>query len=227
MDEVEGQRWWGGRKAAPRRAGPAEPAGRGDAGPAALASAIMTRRALALFAVCTALVAACSSGSGSNPPGAVAVPVAGSGAVTTTTAPVMTVEEAVGAFADCMRDGGVEMSDIRLDARGVPILSEHIDEIGNRSLEVRTALAECAGILIDAGVLDVRTDPELQRVIVAQLEVFSECMREQGVEDFPDPSPGFDGTGLPYPPERLSFEHEAFREAVLVCQSVIEGMDSG
>ncbi len=156
-------------------------------------------------------------------------------ATTTTTAPTTTTtatvtlgpEAATVEFTACMRDQGIEVPDIRLDDQGRPMLDDAFAAADPSSLELRGALATCASILTQSGALDLSTDPELQALIVEQLKVFSECMRDEGVTEFPDPSPGFDGTGSPFPLERIPLTDPAFQDAVIACQDDLGSLGFG
>jgi hypothetical protein len=115
---------------------------------------------------------------------------------TTTTLGRLGLEQATLEFTACMRDQGIDTPDIRLDAQGRPVLDGLIESVDTTSGAFRAALAECASILTRAGALDLRTDPELQAVIVDQLQEFSECARREGLlrSRFPEGSGGVSGT---------------------------------
>lgn len=140
---------------------------------------------------------------------------------TTTTLGRLGLEQATLEFTACMREQGVDTPDIRLDAQGRPVLDDLLDSLDTTTAEFRTALAECATILTRAGALDLRTDPELQAVILDQLQEFSECARREGLRDFPDPDPAFTGTGSPYPFDQIPFADPAFQKAIIACQEII------
>lgn len=140
---------------------------------------------------------------------------------TTTTLGRLGLEQATLEFTECMREEGVDTPDIRIDAQGRPVLDELLDAVDTTTAEFRGALTECAVILTRAGALDLRTDPELQAVIVDQLQEFSECARREGVRDFPDPDPAFTGTGSPYPLDAIPFSDPLFQKAVVACQEIL------
>jgi hypothetical protein len=137
----------------------------------------------------------------------------------------LSLEQAALQFAACMRDNGVDFPDIRIDANGRPDLGNIFDEIDTTSTEFRTALTQCVSILGRAGALELTSDPELQAVIIDQLATFSECMRSNGVDDFPDPSAGFNGTGSPYPLGLIPFDDPEFQSAVTTCQDELGSFD--
>jgi hypothetical protein len=120
-----------------------------------------------------------------------------------------------------MRGEGIELPDIRIGADGRPQLGDISERVDITSRAFSDALNACASILAEAGALDLGSDPELQAVIQDQLQAFSACMRENGVEDFPDPVPGFSGTGLPYPFAELPLSDPSFADAVEACQQEV------
>lgn len=138
-------------------------------------------------------------------------------ASTTTTEARMDFEAATLEFTECMREEGIDFPDVRFDAEGRPLLGEILEDVDTAGEEFAGALASCAVILTEAGALDLSTDPELQAVIVDQLAEFSECMRSNGVEAFPDPTPGFSGTGSPYPLGLIPFDDPEMEGAAATC----------
>lgn len=146
---------------------------------------------------------------------------------TTTEAPTLGLEQATLDFTACMREQGIDFPDIRLDDQGRPVLGDILDEIDTETVEFRGAIATCASILTQAGALDLRTDPELQAVIIDQLQDFSQCMRDNGLTSFPDPDPDFNGTGSPYPLELIPLTDPAFQEATGACQELLGTLGFG
>lgn len=140
---------------------------------------------------------------------------------TTTTLGRLGLEQATLEFTSCMREEGIDTPDIRLDAQGNPILDELLDAVDTTTGEFREALVACADILTRAGALDLRADPELQAVVIDQLQQFSECVRRAGLDDFPDPDPAFTGTGSPYPLDAVPFADPIFEKAVVSCQELL------
>lgn len=103
-------------------------------------------------------------------------------------------------FTACLRDMGIEAPDIPVDPEGRPILSSDlVEEIDAESPEFALAFATCVPLLTAASPIDLGADPELQAVVIDSLRRFSVCMRDNGVEGFPDPAPGWDGNGSPFP----------------------------
>lgn len=175
--------------------------------------------------LCLVLVAACSGEEAAAP----TIPSADDLASTTTTVAMSTtttesrlsLEQATLEFTACMRDEGIDIPDIRIDADGRPVVGEAIEGLDTTTPEFRQALAVCSTILTRAGALDLRTDPELQAVIVDQLQSFAQCMRDEGIAAFPDPVPGFNGTGSPFPLEKVPLTDPNFQAALQACQDEI------
>jgi hypothetical protein len=125
-------------------------------------------------------------------------------------------------FADCMRDNGVsEFPDP--DASG----GLTIDGVVNgSSLDTSTsawkeAIAACKD-LQPPGFMGTEASPEEQDV---RLE-FAQCMRDNGVEDFPDPArdgPLIDTTRIPSAAGRGALSIPGFQAAVDTCTEVYSG----
>lgn len=109
-------------------------------------------------------------------------------------------EEGLLLFTGCLRDQGIEAPDVPVDPDGRPVLSaDLVERIDTDSLEFAVAFATCIPFLTTASPVDLGADPEIQAVVLDSLRRFSSCMRDNGVEGFPDPAPGWDGNGSPFP----------------------------
>lgn len=96
------------------------------------------------------------------------------------------VEEALLAFAECMRENGVDLPDPRIDDDGRLTFAGGLGDIDPNDPDVETAFDACQGELPDIG-RAIEFDPEQEAAFAdAQLE-FARCMRENGV-DIPDPT---------------------------------------
>ncbi len=118
-------------------------------------------------------------------------------------------EEGLQAFAECMRDQGVDFPDP--DPEGGFEGAEELREV----MEDEPEAVEACQEHLASGEVDL-SDPEIQ---AAMLE-FSQCMRDNGIEDFPDP--GDDGFG-----PALLEEGEADPEwdaALEACQPLLAEM---
>jgi len=184
------------------------------------------RRFLVLLAMLL-VATACTSGSEPDPSetipssDALAESMDAQAGTTTTTLGRLGLEQATLEFTSCLRSEGIDAPDIRLDAQGRPVLDELLDTVDTSTPEFAEALRACAPILTQAGALDLRSDPELQAVIVDQLQEFSNCMRREGIRDFPDPDPAFTGTGSPFPLDQIPFDDPLFEKATFTCQEIL------
>lgn len=142
---------------------------------------------------------------------------------TTTTAPTITTTlgpaEAGSAFVECLRAEGIDVPDLELDARGIPMLGELASSVDTTDASVRTSLLACADLLGAAQVADLTADPEVRVLVADQLQAFSECMRQEGIDEFPDP--GEDVVASPYPLQDVPFEAPGFDEAFVTCEVLV------
>ncbi|HEY1178994.1 MAG TPA: hypothetical protein VGF17_22805, partial [Phytomonospora sp.] len=81
-------------------------------------------------------------------------------------------------FGECMREHGIDIPDPDPDAEGIQILLPE----GGDPEEARAATEECKQNLPDGGAPPA-ADPER----VEEQRLFAQCMRENGIEGFPDP----------------------------------------
>ncbi|MCP3975175.1 MAG: hypothetical protein GY720_11865 [bacterium] len=174
------------------------------------------KRIAALLAILALVTAAC--GGGDSADDGIATLDDGDGLVTTTTEARLGGEEALLLFSECMRDEGIPLPDIGVDSDGAPLLDPSLlDVIDIESAEFESAFDECQPILSQSQAFNIDLDPELQAQIADQLFVFSQCMRDNGFGDFPDPS--LLETGQPYPLSVLTqFSDPDFEAAVEICQ---------
>ncbi|MEV0645602.1 hypothetical protein AB0I28_10090 [Phytomonospora sp. NPDC050363] len=84
-------------------------------------------------------------------------------------------------YAQCMRDNGVPMPDPEVNANGEGSISlpEGVDRA-----TLDAAEEKCREFMPNGG-----EPPELDPEVLEQLRAYSKCMREHGVDDFPDPEP--------------------------------------
>jgi hypothetical protein len=140
---------------------------------------------------------------------------------TTTTVP-LGAEESLDAFSGCMEEEGVPVGPIARDALGVPLLGDPIGGLDDSDPVVREALTACGGLLAMSGGADLARDPELRTAVVAGLQRFTDCMRDEGIAGFPDPIPGFTGVGEPYPEDQVPYGSQGFDQAAEACVPVLE-----
>ena len=164
-----------------------------------------------------ALATACTPGadgpSSTNPP-----------APTTTLPPTTTVtvvsDVAVEEFRVCLAEQGIEIEEIPIDATGHPRLDLVMVTLDFSNPEIAAAVSSCSELL-ETGALDIGQDDVLHQQIMEQLQEFSRCMVDLGVEDFPDPVPGFIGIGSPYPVAEIPYSDPSFASAVSACRAAL------
>lgn len=118
---------------------------------------------------------------------------------TTTTSPeqaVDEIEEAVLAFAECLRNEGLDVEDPELDGEGQYHFRQLVAEPGQPlSEEAIAALDVCEPIVAEIG---MRFERANTTEFTDNLMAFAQCMRDGGLTDWPDPDPNFvpgSGTG--------------------------------
>ncbi|WP_051325598.1 hypothetical protein [Glycomyces tenuis] len=88
------------------------------------------------------------------------------------------------AYSECMRENGIEdFPDPEQEGEGGMSLSLP-EDIDSGSEEFKAAEEACEELMPGPGEGDT-IDPEMYEALIE----YSECMRENGVEDFPDPEP--------------------------------------
>ena len=150
---------------------------------------------------------------------------------TTTTAPTTTTTVvsniAVEAFRTCLGANGIEIEAIPLDATGHPRLDLVLARLDFGDPATAEAVSVCSEHL-ETGALDIGDDDVLHQAILDQLEDFSRCMVDLGVETFPDPVPGFVGVGSPFPVAEIPYADPQFANAVKVCrESLLDALSGG
>jgi len=111
-------------------------------------------------------------------------------------------------YAQCMRDKGIDMPDPQMDGGGI---SMSIPQ-GTDKAKVDAANEQCKQFLPNGGE-PMKADPEMQE----KMRKFAQCMRENGIADFPDP--GEDG-GIRIDGNQggLDPQSEAFKKAEAACK---------
>lgn len=179
----------------------------------------MIRRLSIVVGLAAMMLSACSDDAQApSPTGTPVVSSVASTAPTTTIAPDLGADE----FRQCLSEHGVEIEVIPQDATGRPRLDLATEGLDFDDPAVDEAMAACAGIL-GHGSLDLSEDELLRTYVVAQLTTFSDCVRSKGVEDFPDPIPGFSGVGSAYSPAEIPWSDPALPAALEVCRDRVLG----
>ncbi|MDA0564785.1 hypothetical protein LG943_10685 [Streptomonospora sp. S1-112] len=107
------------------------------------------------------------------------------GAADAAASPSMDPDEMAVAFAECMREHGVPMEDPE-PGEGVRIQMGPDSGVDQETMDA--AMRECEEYRMGGDAMG-GPDPEMQEAAQA----FAECMREEGVEDYPDPDPDMPG----------------------------------
>ena len=111
------------------------------------------------------------------------------------------------AFTQCMRDNGVDMADPD-PTTGRPQVGDGVDPDGPA---YQSAMEACQDLLPEGGALSEPDPAELD-----QFQAFAQCMRDNGLPEFPDPQPG--GQGLF---EGIDRTAPGFQAALEACQDVL------
>ena len=120
------------------------------------------------------------------------------------------------AFTGCMRDHGVAMEDPD-PATGVPQFEPGAAD--PESPAFQEAMEACQGLVPEGGIRG-----EGDGVDVEQFQAFAECMRANGMPDFPDPQPGGEGV---FGDAGIDRESPAFQQASEACSDVLAGATGG
>jgi hypothetical protein len=132
-------------------------------------------------------------------------------------------EEALLAFAQCMRDHGVEMDDpVAAQSGGRGFFGggpggRDLDQFGEGFLVAREA---CDPIL-EASRPEI--DPELQAERLEEQLLLAECIRQNGYPDYPDPSMASDGRlqrlgGQAFAELGIDRRSEEFQAIITTCR---------
>jgi hypothetical protein len=172
-------------------------------------------RSVALAVLVALMVAAC--GDGDSADGGV-VSIDGSDDVTTSTR--LATDEALLEVSRCMRDNGIDVPDIGITGDGQLDLSpDDMVGVDLEDEEFQAVVASCLGAFRNSAGFDVVLDPELDAVYMDQLMEFSQCMRDNGLSDFPDPQAG---SGTPYPLAAWAdFGDQDFQDALEMCREIV------
>jgi hypothetical protein len=149
-------------------------------------------------------------------------------------------EEAMFAFADCMREEGIDMPDpvIRWvdGSGGGGGFNSSVDEAGPgegpafdpNSEEFQEAQETCQHHLEGLGAMEPGDGPQLTPEEEEAFLAFTECMREHGI-DMPDPGTGGAIRINPGSGDDAGFDprSEEFQAAQEECRSHLEGIERG
>jgi hypothetical protein len=98
-------------------------------------------------------------------------------------AQTLSPEESAFKFAQCMRDHGVDMPDPKLDGAGGFGVTVNGEEQSLSKEQIDAAMEACRQYAPFGGEGDRQPDAQAQENMLK----FAQCMRDNGVESFPDP----------------------------------------
>ena len=142
-------------------------------------------------------------------------------------------DEAILAYAQCMRDNGIDMDDpVAGEPGGRGFLGGRagggeLDRLGD---EFQVAQQACSAILEAAR---PEIDPEAEQERLEEQLALAQCFRENGYPEYPDPSIGSDGRlergGFALQELGIDRRSEAFQETRMACVEAlgIEGFGAG
>ena len=144
--------------------------------------------------------------------------------VSTTIFDEVTFEEGVLDFAQCMREEGINFPDPTFDIDGNPQF-ENVD-VENED-EFEEAFTNCEDILRNALPEQFDLDPEVEAALVDASLEFSQCMREEGSSNCPDPTPGEFGF-FAFRDAEIEWTSDDVQKAFEICQpeNPLENLDS-
>jgi hypothetical protein len=180
------------------------------------------RPILALVRLAAGAAAACSGG-GATPSGVATLDDPASSATPGSSGspkPSVAPEDAMLAYAKCMREHGIDMPDPVVNADGGMTVS--IGAAGGKPIDVtkmQAATEACKDLMPAPEGGPMQMTPEQQDAMLA----FAKCMREHGV-DMPDPEFGtgggpviIDGSGG----KGIAFDSPTFKAADEACRSIM------
>jgi hypothetical protein len=140
-----------------------------------------TRTLLATLAVAATTVAACSANA-AGPSGVASLESASPGSeASAEPSAALDREAAALAFAECMRENGIDMPDPEVNGQGGVGIAIGGDKVNEEEMEA--AMDACDHFLEDAAGERRELDPEM----LDRMVEFASCMREHGI-DMPDPT---------------------------------------
>lgn len=117
-------------------------------------------------------------------------------------------------FAECMRENGVDMEDPEPGKPGG--IQIRGGEGGQESVDKAMEACKEYNVMADS---QGKADPEMAK----KNQEFAECMRENGVDEFPDPEPGQRGVRV----NKETGEDPDFEKAMEECRPVLGGPGGG
>ena len=127
------------------------------------------------------------------------------------TSPSVDAEKMMLTYAKCMREHGIPMADPKPGEGMTLSLKPGQEETMKKAQEAcRKYSPEANG---------AKMDPEMEK----KARDYAKCMRDNGVEDFPDPQPDQPGVRV----EKKQADDPDFKKAQEKCQSILGGKGKG
>lgn len=123
------------------------------------------------------------------------------------------------AFTQCMRDNGIDLPDPDPDT-GLPKLEG--DDVDPSNPTFQKAMAACESLQPEGG---VRGEGAIGQEELDKFQAYAECMRQNGLPDFPDPQPG--GSGGMFGDSNVDRNSPAFQQANEKCGDLLAGVAGG
>ncbi len=173
----------------------------------------MHLRKVLVFGLLVAVGAAGCGGTDDGDDGIATAGGAGGGASASPSAAPMTDEERQVKFAQCMRDQGIDMPDPEIDGGKVTIkMSARPGAAAGDPQKMDAAMEKCRQYLPNGGERQKPNPEQLE-----QARKMSQCMREHGVPDFPDPEPDGGIKTQVTPGSKLNPDDPTFKAAQEAC----------
>lgn len=144
----------------------------------------------------------------------------------------ITQEEALLAFAQCMRENGADMEDPTVDADGNLVFGrfggQEPGQVSDEDREARGAAREACSAELEGAALGFREVD--QTALQDNLLAFAQCMRDNGYEEMEDPDftafgAGGEGGGGPF--GDIDASDPEFNAAQDACSDIIAGFGPG
>jgi hypothetical protein len=172
---------------------------------------------LAVLAAAAAIGVTACGGSSSPHVASLGTSTGNSGGSTTTTLPKGNPTQLLDEWATCMRShGDPNQVDPTVDANKVIHITFPASASGNGPVSFGKGSDDPCGAYLTAASTALRGGKPLQRPDPAKLEKYAQCMRANGVPDFPDPSGG--GLSIQtHPGSDLNPNNATFQNASKLC----------
>jgi hypothetical protein len=182
------------------------------------------RRTITTWMLGALLLVGLAAGCGAPAAGDDVASAANNGGAAGTTTTTQDPQDALVAFAQCMRDHGVDMADPTVNADGGVIMKGPTGANPDKMKEADTA---CAALRPKAGDGGKKPDPEQEQKMKDAALAFTACMRDHGI-DVPDPEFSDGGMSMKLG-EGNNADDPAFKAAQSACESLMPkpGGDGG